>query len=216
MAAVRRQIYITIVRRNWHLLPYEQILQLLGWSAEQLAYTLREDDFFFHKLGQLKPKAQPLRWEEPSVEQKQRAEEIARLVHDKFPNGALEGREPLFTFIETLKAPLDKPKKPALLDDGAPLRLGYSYFALCGDPLLDPSLDPYPDGLLARLAAVGENAVWLHVELSQLAYLPWRPDEHVEKRLDALRTLAKRAAAHGIKIFLYLNEPRSLPVTSPM
>ena len=25
--------YITIIRRNWHLLPYEQLLQLLGWNA---------------------------------------------------------------------------------------------------------------------------------------------------------------------------------------
>ena len=57
--------------------------------------------------------------------------------------------------------------------------MGYSYFALCGDPLLDPALDPYPDGLLARLAAAGENAVWLHVELSQLAPVPWSQDQRI-------------------------------------
>ena len=34
-------------------------------------------------------------------------------------------------------------------------RYCYSYFALYGDPLLDPALDPYPDGYLARLAASG-------------------------------------------------------------
>ena len=37
--------YITVVRRNWHLLPYEQLLTLLGWDAQKLAFTLREDDF---------------------------------------------------------------------------------------------------------------------------------------------------------------------------
>ena len=36
--------YITVIRRNWHLLPYEQLLDLLGWDAERLAFTLREDD----------------------------------------------------------------------------------------------------------------------------------------------------------------------------
>ena len=76
--------------------------------------------------------------------------------------------------------------------------MGYSYFALCGDPLLDPKLDPYPDGLLARLAAAGENAVWLHVELSQLAPVPWSQDKRIEQRLDALRELISRAARHGI------------------
>jgi len=42
----QRRSYITVIKRNWHLLPYEQLLDLLGWNAEQLAYTLREDDFF--------------------------------------------------------------------------------------------------------------------------------------------------------------------------
>ena len=43
--------YISIIRRNWHLLPYEQLLTLLGWDAQKLAFTLREDDFLWIKLG---------------------------------------------------------------------------------------------------------------------------------------------------------------------
>ena len=54
--------YITILRRNWHLLPYEQLLPLVDMSAEQLAYALREDDFLWAKLGLLKPKCEPLRY----------------------------------------------------------------------------------------------------------------------------------------------------------
>lgn len=211
-----RRAHLTIIRRNWHLLPYEQILTLLDWTAEHMAYTLREDDFFFVKVGNLKPKVAPLRWATPTQAEKQRAEEIASLVRAHFPRGDLEGTQPLFTFIDTLKSPPPAGPKPAALDDGAPLRLGYSYFALCGDPLLDPALDPYPDGLLARLAAVGENAVWLHVELSHLAPVPWAEDRHIKQRLEALRGLATRAAGHGMKIFLYFNEPRALPITSPV
>lgn len=215
--AQRRRAHLTIIRRNWHLLPYDQILTLLGWTAEQLAYTLREDDFFFHKVGQLKPKSSTLRWAAPTAAESARAEEIAQIVREHFQNGGLEGKQPLFTFIETLKAPLAPASRPgAVVDNEAPLRMGYSYFALCGDPLLDPALDPYPDGLLARLAAVGENAVWLHVELSHLAPVPWAQNKHIEQRLDALRELVARAATHGIKIFLYFNEPRSLPTSSPV
>ena len=214
--AQRRRAHLTIIRRNWHLLPYDQILALLGWTSEQLAYTLREDDFFFHKVGELKPKSLPLRWTPSTQAENARADEIATLVRASFPKGGLEGREPLFSFIENLESLPASVSNPAAVDGRPPLRLGYSYFALCGDPLLDPALDPYPEGLLARLAAVGENAVWLHVELAHLAPLPWADDRHVEQRCAALRGLVARAARHGMKIFLYFNEPRSLPSSSPV
>ena len=214
--AQRRRAHLTIIRRNWHLLPYDQILTLLGWTAEHLAYTLREDDFFFIKVGSLKPNCAPLRWTAPTAAEEARAREIAHLVRVEFPHGGLEGRKPLFTFIDTLKSPLPAPAKSSPTIAPTPLRMGYSYFALCGDPLLDPALDPYPDGLLARLAAAGENAVWLHVELAQLASVPWAPDVNTEKRQAALRGLVARALVHGLKIFLYFNEPRSLPTASPV
>src|SRR5438132_327536 len=43
-AMQHRRSYLTVIRRNWHLLPYSQLLELLGWTEEQMAYTLREDD----------------------------------------------------------------------------------------------------------------------------------------------------------------------------
>jgi hypothetical protein len=214
--AQRRRVHLTLIRRNWHLLPYDQILALLGWTSEQLAYTLREDDFFFIKVGSLKPKSLPLLWSEPTAAETAGAAEIARIVQAAFPGGGLEGAEPLFTFVDKLKAPPASRSAPVAVDESASLRMGYSYFALCGDPLLDPALDPYPDGLLARLAAVGENAVWLHVELGHLAPLPWSNQAHIERRRAALRDLVARAAKHGMKIFLYFNEPRSLPSASPV
>lgn len=214
--ADRRRAHLTIIRRNWHLLPYDQICKLLGWPAERLAHTLREDDFFFIKLGSLKPAAQPLRWVPPTPEQAARAAEIAAIVREHFPNGGTEGSESLFAFIDHLSAPLPTAIKPAERTRETPLRMGYSYFALSGDPLLDPTLDPYPDGLLARLAVAGENAVWLHVELAHLAPVPWRQESGIDRRLVTLRDLVARAGRHGIEVFLYLNEPRSLPTTSPV
>ena len=47
--------YLTIIRQNWHLLSYDQILTILDWTAEKLDFILREDDFFWIKLGCLKP-----------------------------------------------------------------------------------------------------------------------------------------------------------------
>ncbi len=47
--------YITIIRSAWHILPYEQILDLIDISAEELRFILREDDFLGEKLGSFKP-----------------------------------------------------------------------------------------------------------------------------------------------------------------
>ena len=57
--------YITLIRRNWHLLPYDQLLELLEMTPEQLAFSLREDDFLWVKLGYLKPKCAHLRYVAP-------------------------------------------------------------------------------------------------------------------------------------------------------
>ena len=56
---LRERAYITIVRRNWHLLPYDQLLTLLNISAEEFGFRLQEDDFLFIKLGSLKPRCAP-------------------------------------------------------------------------------------------------------------------------------------------------------------
>src|SRR3990172_1952628 len=55
----RERGYITLIRRNWHLLPYEQLLELLEMTPERLAFTLRAEDFLWIKLGQLKPQCEP-------------------------------------------------------------------------------------------------------------------------------------------------------------
>lgn len=204
--------YLTVIKRNWHLLPYEQLLELLEWNAEQLAFTLREDDFLFIKLGSLKPQCEPLRFQPPDEKSLQREREIARIMHEEFPAGARGAEEPLFGFVAKLSAkPSAVPGKSIGSDD---LKFCYSYFALYGDPLLEKHADPYPDGLLARLAQAGVNGVWLQAVLHKLAPCPWEPERsarHAE-RLKNLRALVARAHQHGVKVFLYLNEPRAMPL----
>jgi hypothetical protein len=211
----QRRCALSVIKRNWHLLPYEQLLQLLGWSAEQMAFTLREDDFLFVKLGNLKPACEPLRYRPPDATAQAQARKIADNLRQEFPQGVGESREPLFEFVKDLsRPPRTAGARPAGSSTFSP-RYCYSYFALYGDPLLDPSLDPYPDGYLARLAASGVDGVWLQAVLTRLAPFPWdaRQSEHYEKRLKNLRRLVERAHRHGIGIYLYLNEPRACPVS---
>src|SRR5208337_1393221 len=92
-------------------------------------------------------------------------------------------------------------------------RYVYSYFALYGDPLMETDIDPFPEGFLEKLARVGVNGVWLQAVLRTLAPSKIFPDfgEGCETRLKNLGKLVERAQNYGVKIYLYLNEPRSMP-----
>ena len=73
--------YITLIRNNWHLLDYEGICRLLGWSSEYLAYILKEDDFLDVKLGNFKSATPKLTVEDLDGDKKARTEEIKKTMH---------------------------------------------------------------------------------------------------------------------------------------
>ncbi len=206
--------YISLIRRNWHLLPYDQLLTLLGWDENKLAFTLREDDFLWVKLGSLKPECLPIRYEAPDAAAEQRCAGIRKIVAKRFGGELAKPAEPRFSFIRDLAAPVDVPIPPVRSDGREPIRYLYSYCAVYGDPLLHPELDPYPEGLLSRLAGMGVNGVWLHVVLRQLApgdLFPGESSGDAATRRANLRKLAEKTAKHGIRIYLYMNEPRAMP-----
>lgn len=209
-----RQVYITIVRRNWHLLPVEQILSLIDMSPAEFAFHLREDDVVLIKLGGTKPHCEPLQYREPDDAVKQRAAQIRHLVQQHFGTALGQRGEERFAFVDKLReVSTELPSvTPTLPGEG--LRFIYSYFGVFGDPLIDTKVDPYPDGLLQKLAAVGVNGVWMHVVLRQLApggeNFPEFGEGH-QKRLENLRKMVDRAQRHGIRIYLYINEPRAQP-----
>jgi hypothetical protein len=211
-AEYQQRGYITIIRRNWHLLPYEQLLQLLGWNAEKLAFTLREDDFLWVKLGNLKPACPTLRYAEPNEAVAKRCEQIKALVSSHFAKEFATPPVPRFDFIRSeFRLQTVQNRVNAGLQTGR-IRFLYSYCGVFGDPLLTPELDPYPDGLLQRLSDLGVNGVWLHVVLRQLAPGSVFPEFGAghERRIENLRRLVERAKRYGIDIYLYMNEPRAM------
>ncbi len=205
-----RRNYMTVLHRNWHLLSYPQLCQLLGWDVPTMQFYLNEDDFMWSKLGGYKPECPPVHYCTPNAATQARAREIARIMEEKFGNALHLPSEPLFGFIDRFRETKVEAIAPA--SGGFQIRMVYPYFLRYGDPLRGEGIDDIPEGYLAELAASGVNAVWLQGLLNTLA--PWdlAPELSVgwEERLANLRRLVKRCRAYGIDVFLYLNEPRAL------
>ena len=207
--------YLTLIRGTWHLLSFEQTLTLLNLTDAQLAALLKEDDFLWHKLGQFKPRTPDCRYRPLTEAERARTREIAAEM------AALPEcfrRDPAFAFVGDLTR--EEKSGGAAMNAGtessssdSPLRTIYSYFALYGDPLSAPEMDPFPDGLLQRYARMGVKGVWLQGVLYQLVEFPFAPELSAgwEKRLRTLNDLIRRAKRFGIGVYLYLNEPRSMP-----
>ena len=68
--------YITTIRNNWHLLPYEQLTQLLGWDEDKLALVLKEEDFLDIKLGCFKPQVERVEYTVLTADQIKETEKI--------------------------------------------------------------------------------------------------------------------------------------------
>lgn len=203
--------YITIIRRNWHLLPKSQLKDLLGWTEEHLEFTLQEDDFLYIKLGSLKPDCEPVTWSASSPAEREGEKWIQGIIKKEFA-GAAGRKEPLFHFVKELSSSPGRKAEP--LKSGFAPRYGYGYFTLFGDPLLDAEIDPYPEGYLERMAASGLDGTWMHIVLSKLTPFPWDPgiSKDWEKRLQNLKKLVEKCGRHGVGIYLYLNEPRYQPL----
>jgi hypothetical protein len=204
--------YLTIIRRNWHLLPYEQLLELLSWSPEKMRFVLQEEDFMWSKMGTLKPVVKPVKYIPLSDSQKQEAKNIRGLITRHLGEGWTR-QVPPFRFLNEYASKKQTPLSRKRSEKFG-LKLAYSYSAVYGDPLLNPQHDPYPDELLADYADIGINAVWLQGILYTL--IPWLGESEYSKdwqlRLENLRQLVKRANSYGIDIYLYLNEPRGMPL----
>jgi hypothetical protein len=311
-----RRIYISVIRQNWHLLPNDQLIQLLGWTREKFEFSLKEDDFLDVKLGP-KPQCEPVVFAEPNERTRQRAAEMRRMVESALGKEQTAPGEPAFAFItrlsglgyeskrdpqarraqgqidvsgysvktgsgveprvaarfgEYLKTAMAAPpgttgpvvnletsasvesgfvvdasprsvrvtasNGDALLQaiywlqdemesSGGPWltpgrterksvwdpRYLYSYFALYGDPLLEPDIDPFPEGYLEKLARVGINGVWMQCVLNNMAPSKAFPEfgHRADERIRNLNHLIERAKKSGMKVFLYLNEPRAMP-----
>ena len=170
-----------------------------------------EDDFLVSKLGIPRPKCPPIRFSKELADngRKARLEIKDALAKDNaLPRDAEE--EPRFAFLDRFGALISI---PSCGDSRFDLRMIYPFSADYGDILAGDPLASCPDGLIADLSARGVNAIWLHAVLAELttdsAYPEFGTD--APRRLANLRRIVECGQRHGVKVILYLNEPRTQP-----
>ena len=144
------------------------------------------------------------------AEEKQQTEQAVCFLNEQLGD-LTAAPDNAFTFLARYQKPVEH-KPPVKASSAGGMRSIYSYFALYGDPLLRPELDPFPDALLREYAETGINGIWLQGLLYQLVPFRFAPEKSAgwEVRIDSLNQLIERAKAYGIGVYLYLNEPRAM------
>ncbi len=94
-------------------------------------------------------------------------------------------------------------------------RFIYSFCGLYGDVLDKDSRISFPDELLRGYARQGINGVWIQGVFYKIAPYPFAPEkcEGWEMRLKNLDEMTRRCARYGIKVYMYINEPRNMDLS---
>lgn len=196
--------YISIIRDNWVLLPYEQLLVLLGYTEQELEFILQNEDFLAVKLGNFKPQVERVEYAPLTSEQILKTQDIAKIVTES----VCPRRVKPFDFFS------DATQNELTIVNRNGTRLVHGYLTPCGDVFMQDDEYYMPDRLLQEYSSKGINAVWVHALLSTLSPYPFDKDcsKDYQKRRYKLINLVKRCKKYGVKVYLYLNEPRGIPV----
>lgn len=194
--------YITIIRRMWHILPYSQLLELLDMDEQTFALILKEEDFLDVKLGK-KPVCEPVVWQELTPEQ----QNATARIKDVMSTVDISGRAP-FDFEYSV---------PSIRFEGEQrfkTRMIYAFSGLYQHAFDVDSRVYLSDELLLAYKSLGVNGIWTQGVLSRLTEFPFDTSlsRGYEARLERLRALTERLDSYGIKLYLYINEPRYMPL----
>lgn len=195
--------YLTVIRRLWHILPYEQLFQALGMSMEELALIIKEEDFLYAKLKE-KPDCEPVKWRELTEAEKEQTAKIKAVMETV----DISGKAP-FQFEYHV---------PQINFSGAEQfasRIIYPFSGLYQHAFDVESTYYLPDEQLEAYQKLGINGIWTQALLSQLSEFPFAPELSAgyEQRLERMRQLVDRLGKYGIKLYLYINEPRFMPIS---
>ncbi len=196
--------FVTVIRNNWDLLTVEQIAYILDKSVEELKTLLVEYDFLDAKVGK-QPPLSDIKYAPLTKKEEMQTEEGAKAIQPHIH----EERVAPFDFYSNRVKPVPLPEGEFFIKD----RFASSYSADYANALTDDELSDYPEEYLVWLKESGANGLWISETLRNLAPFPF--DSQYEgdyiRRVNNLKKLTERCQKQGVNVYLYLNEPRSLP-----
>ncbi len=198
--------YITIIRNNWYILPYEQLVELLNITIEKLDFILRNEDFLGIKLGSIKPIVERVSYTPLTSEEIRKTENVRKTVE-----GYISSKLKPFDFFSNRAK---SNKTDCKNCENTKRMMIHAYLTPCGDVFMRDSENYMPDWLLQEYANNGVNAIWVHGLLSALSPYPFaksKSDDYKTRRYKLIN-LVNRCKKYGIKVYLYLNEPRGVDV----
>ena len=213
--------YNTIIRANWHLLPYEQLLQLLDWTEERLVYALKEDDFLFAKLGALKPDSAPVKYEPLTDEQKTRTRALAALIGKHFPDCAEAEAERAFAFSKYNVA--SEPEEPFRCGSGEVLVDG-SWGIVLSPSCETANVRGYVDDFIQEIKGRWGHALTIGGQKKRAITLSLAPDRGLPPESHSVSVSGDGVAISGVDEFALLRalqwiemkmEERSGPALPP-
>ena len=173
---------------------------------------LHNDDFLEVKLGEGKPDVETLVIKPLSEAQKKQTEAVARVTREL---GERLGEPTLLPFDFSSVMPKTDEYPPLTGKSRFDADFLCPYSALYGDTFLEEELieSSFPDDILSAYAALGVGGILCQAVLYSLIPCPYAPELSVghEKRIRGLNKVIERLGKYGLKLYLYLNEPRDLP-----
>lgn len=196
--------FVTIVRNNWDLLSKRQIRTLLSMGEKEFERLLIYYDFLDVKVG-VKPELEEPFYSPLSKEEAEKTASIKNFMHANYKAPEIM---PFDFFSNAPENVYEEPEEYEITD-----RYVSSYFASYDGVLDDDELKDYPAEYLDRLKKTGINGIWIQETLRNITPFPFDEKYSLgyEKRLTNLKKLTERCNEHGLGVYLYLNEPRSLP-----
>lgn len=192
--------FVTIIRNNYNLMSNEDICVLLDIEIDEFNYLLKNYDFLDIKLGK-KPVISDYQYSPLSKTEQEETERIANYFKKIIKPRT---NEPFDFYSKHLKSHYVDSKDIAIKERfTAPYAFDY----------LDVINNPIDEQYLDLLKETGTTGIWISGNLKQLAPLPF--DESYSKdyeiNIKKLNDFLNHCRKHEIDVYLYLNEPRSLP-----
>lgn len=191
--------YLTIIENNWDFLSYRQIKQLFKWDDNRWLYELENNDYIKLKLGDYKPDIEDIKYSPLTKEQEKETKKIRRIIE----KNVIEN----YASPHSFEYPILNAKKT-----GGEMLI-YPYDLVCNDALMSDD-DIVSDEALKSYQSAGITALWFQPQLIDLSPCPFsnKNNDNYLKRRAKLNDFIEKSAKYGIKIYIYLNEPKGLNV----